>query len=94
MRFDPNGDIPFQLEKLLNSGIGFADNLEGGFVEIETTGEEQEVQHGLGFTPSGFIIILRTDEVELWGTRLQDWDQERLFLQSSATNVTVRLFVM
>lgn len=94
MRYDPEGDLEFQLDTILNGGIEFGDNVRGGFLEIETTGEEQEVQHGLGYTPIGFLVIFKDAECVVWGKQLSNWNNESLFLQSNATNVTVRLFVL
>jgi hypothetical protein len=95
-RFHSNrDDSDYQLDLILNGGIDFADNIRGGLFEITIDStSEQTLVHDLGFVPSGFIVILTTSEITLWASRLEDWTQDRLFFQSSATSQTVRLFVM
>ena len=62
MRFYPEvvedlDNISKQLSDLLNNGLTFEDNVDGAFVELDTTGAIQTVQHGLGRVPIGFFVI-------------------------------------
>lgn len=93
MKYYHNQDMKFQLGQILNGGIEFADNMRGAFVEFETSEGENIIDHNLGYRPVGFIIIYRNGQVELWDSGTQ-WTQQTMYLQSSAPNVTVRLFVM
>ena len=34
MRFDPEGDVNFQLDKILNQGIEFQDNIRGALLVV------------------------------------------------------------
>lgn len=94
VREDPIKMIDRQLEEALNGGLTLADNLRGASLEVTTTTGVQKVNHGLGFVPSGFIVIFRSGEVSTWGVKEADWTTEELFLQSSVPNLKVRLFVM
>lgn len=87
-------ETDWKLEKILNNGIDFGDNVRGGFVEVKTTGETQEVQHGLGHPPIGFLVILKDGPGDVYATRVEEWTKETLFLRSSVSNLTVRLFVL
>ncbi len=93
-QFDPSGDIATQLDLILNRGIVFEDNVLGGFVEFTSTGEVQEIEHNLGFTPNGFVIILKTANMDIWATTLSSWNSVTLFLNTNASSQTVRLFVL
>lgn len=94
MRYDPSKDKDFQLEKILNKGIEFQDNVRGGFVEFVTKGGLEEIHHNLGYIPIGTITILMNGPVILYAENVTQWTTTTLFLRSNASNVTVRLFVM
>jgi len=87
-------ETEFKLDKILNNGIDFGDNVDGGFVEVITNGDEQEVQHGLGHAPIGFFIISKDGAGDVYSTRVKEWTNDSLFLKSSVPNLTVRLFVL
>lgn len=57
MQFIPVGDVTRQLDRMLNRGLTLGDNLDGAIIEIELTGEEQTVIHGLGRVPIGFLLL-------------------------------------
>lgn len=94
MRFDPDGDIPFQLDIILNGGVSVDEHVDGAILELTTTGEVQEIQHGLGRTPLGFIVISKTAECDIWTAQLSSWNSESLFLNSSVSSVETRLVVV
>ncbi len=94
MRFYSEGDVEHQLEMLLNNGLTLIDNHDGAVLEIESTGAQQEVQHGLGYVPTGFIVLLKDMDMRIWAENLSSWTSETLFLNTSAANAVVRLFVL
>ena len=94
MRFKQDGDVPFQLEKILNEGLELVDNFRGALLEATLDEGENEVQHGLGFRPVGFMLLLTSEDGRVRATREVDWTTERLFLVSSVKNQKVRLFVL
>ena len=94
MRYDPEGDQEFQLDKLLNKGLTFQDNLDGALLEVVIVSGENTIQHGLGYIPSGYIIIYSENEATFSGSSLSSWTTEQLFLTSSAASPRVRLFVL
>jgi hypothetical protein len=93
MRFQPEGDTEFQLDRILNNGIEFADNMRGSLIEVTLSGETR-VTHGLGYTPMGFLVIFKDGEGDVWAARPRDWNSQTLYLASSATSLKVRLFVV
>ena len=94
MRYDPEGDQEFQLNNLLNKGLTFQDNLDGALLEVVIISGENTIQHGLGYVPSGYIIIYSEDAVTFSGSSLSSWTTEQLLLTSSAASPRVRLFVL
>ena len=94
MRYNPELELEFQLTQILNDGIEFGDNIRGGLLEIETTAAEQRIIHNLGFTPVGFIVIMREGQVDVWASNLLSWTKDVIFLTSDVASVTVRLFVL
>lgn len=60
--FDPAGDLELQLSQMLNKGLLVQDNFNWGIVETALVAGENEIQHGLGFVPNGYIIIYHEDE--------------------------------
>lgn len=93
-KFHPDGDIPFQLDELLNEGLTFTDNHEAAFLETDLDEGENEIRHGLGFIPLGYLVIYKEKEGNVYGARKDEWSEEILFLRSSVPNQTVRLFVL
>ena len=94
MRFDPEGDVNFQLDKILNQGIELQDNVRGALLEVAVVSGENTIQHGLGFIPMGYIVLYTENEVTIFGSRISSWTTEKLFLSSSAASPTVRLLVL
>ena len=87
MRFEPGGDLTFQLEKILNEGIEFNDNLRGGLLEADLVVGENTVQHGLGFVPIGYIVLypgIRTvsEDTSKFQVVKRDVDDFLLFLEA------------
>lgn len=94
MRFDPSGDTEYQLSQILNGRIEFGEHIQGGFVEVTLSSGENEVAHGLGFIPSGYILLSKEGAGDIWSVKLSEWSNEVLWLASSVGNLKVRLFVM
>lgn len=95
MKFDRDGDIPYQLDLLLNEGLEFHDNFNCACLDtIELAEGENLIEHNLGFIPVGYIVIYKAVSGEIYGTRELEWDKEKLFLVSSAPNQKVRLLVL
>ena len=94
MKFRRGGDVEHQLDLMLNNGLTFVDNVDGGMFEITTTGDVQELTHNLGYVPSGFIVLFISGEAMVWGENLESWTTSRLFLNANAANLRVRLFVV
>ena len=94
MRFDPAGDIGYQLGLLLDGGIEFGQHIRGGHVEVTLVGAETRVEHNLGYTPSGYILLRKDAEGDVWATRITEWDSVSLYLATSVTSLEVRLYVL
>ena len=93
-RFNPSGDIGAQLDLLLNEGLELNDNFRGALLEVTLDAGENTVQHGLGFIPTGFIVISKDKEGDIFSSRVNEWTEEALFLQSSVESQAVRLCVV
>lgn len=91
---DSLDETEFKLASILNNGITFGDNVRGGFIEVTLAGGEQEVRHDLGFEPVGFLLIWKDGLGDVYADRVTEWDKETLFLNTDATNLKVRLFVL
>lgn len=94
MRFHPGGDTELQLDSLLNEGLGFRDNFRGAILEVDLDEGKNEIQHGLGFTPIGYIVLYKRENGDIFGTEADQWTAEKLFLKSSVTNQRARLLVV
>ena len=94
MKFDQEGDVNFQLDKILNEGLELNENFRGALIEVALVFGETTVQHGLGFIPIGYLVIFSEAAVTISGSRVADWTTEKMFLNSSAASPVVRLFVM
>ena len=94
MRFFPNRDTEYQLDKILNRGLTFTDNHQGVIINVDLEFGVNRVQHSLGFTPIGYIILIKQNEGDIYGTETDKWNEEILFLVSSAQSQRARLFVM
>ncbi len=93
-RFNPSGDISSQLDLLLNEGLELNDNFRGALLEVTLDAGENTIQHGLGFIPQGFLVIFKEKEGDIFGSRVSEWTEEQLFLQSSVESQAVRLCVL
>jgi len=94
MRYSPEGDLDYQLSLLLNGGLTLYDNMRGAILDVDLVEGVNEVRHGLGFTPLGYLVLVKQNEGEIYGTETDKWTDEILFLVSSALNQKVRLYVM
>lgn len=94
MRFTKGGDVEHQVDLILNGNVDFGDNIRGGIIELRTVGGEQEVLHGLPFTPNGFLVIAKEGPGDVYAARIDEWDTTKLFLASNVSSLRVRLFVM
>ena len=55
--FYPDGDLNFQLAQLLNEGLELGDNFRGATLEEDLVVGDNTIQHGLGFVPTGYIVL-------------------------------------
>ena len=94
MRYQPEGDMDYQLNGLLNGGLTFYDNMRGAILDVDLVEGFNEVRHGLGFTPMGYLVLVKQNEGDIYGTETEKWTNEILCLVSSAPNQKVRLYVM
>jgi len=94
MRFEEEGDLEFQLGKMLNQGLNVQDNFNWGILEVVLVSGVNTIQHGLGFVPNGYILIYSEDEITLSAPSLTSWTTEQLLLTSSAASPKARLFVL
>ena len=94
MRFQPQGDLEYQLSLLLNGGLTFHDNLRGVIIDVDLVNGVNTVRHGLGHTPTGYLVLVKQNEGDIYGTETTKWTSEILYLVSSAQSQKVRLYVM
>jgi len=94
MRFDPEGDVNFQLDRILNQGIQIQDNVRGALLEVNLAAGENTVKHGLGFIPMGYLVLYSEAESTISGARVVDWTTEDMFMNSSVASPRVRLLVL
>jgi hypothetical protein len=94
MRYFPEGDLDYQLNQLLNGGLTLYDNMRGVIVDVDLEFGVNEIQHGLGHTPIGYLVLVKQNEGDIYGTETTTWTSEILFLVSSAQSQKARLFVM
>jgi len=94
MKFDPAGDIGYQLGVLLDGNVELGQQIRGGHVEVTLVGAETRVEHNLGYTPSGYLILRKDGTGDVWATKITEWDSVSLYLATDATSLVVRLFVL
>lgn len=94
MKFVREKDVPYQLGLLLNNGLTFQDNVQGGFVSFTTALGVNTIQHNLGFIPIGWIMIYNEAEVSFYAEAPLTWTKNVMYLNASVASVPVRLFVM
>ncbi len=94
MKYVKDGDTEYQLNLLLNEGLELNDNFRGALLEVDLVEGDNEIRHGLGFTPIGVILLLKDGPGEQYGTRLGEWTNEILFLRCDVSSLRVRLFVV
>lgn len=94
MRFFPHQDTEYQLDRLLNRGLTLVDNHQGVVLNVDLELGVNEIHHSLGFTPIGYIILVKQNEGDIYGTETDKWNEEILFLVSSVASQRVRLYVM
>ena len=94
MNYEIDGDLEFQLDKILNRGLVVEDNFNWAILEVVLVSGENTIQHGLGRVPNGYIVIYTDSAVTITGSSLSSWTIEQLFLTSSAASPKVRLFVL
>ena len=88
------GHVLSEVAKVLNGEISFNENIKGAMIEATLIEEETTIYHGLGFVPTGFIVLNKNGPGDVWGVRVSQWTNETLFLGSSVENLHVRLFVL
>lgn len=94
MRYFPEGDLDYQLNALLNEGLTLHNNIHKVIVNVDLTEGINTVRHGLGHTPIGYVVLVKQNEGDIYGTETDKWTKEILFLVSSALSQRVRLFVV
>jgi len=94
VRFYPEQETDFQLGQMLNNKLTLQDNMEGALMELSLDAGENTIGHGLGFVPTGYLVLYQQAEGNIYGARVADWTNENLFLVSSVANPRVRLFVL
>lgn len=94
MRYQPDGDMDYQLSNLLNGGLTLYDNMRGVIIDVDLEEGKNTVQHGLGHTPMGYFVMVKQNEGDIYGTETDTWTKETLCLVSSALSQKARLFVM
>ena len=90
----PVGHDLSEIAKILNGEISINENIKGALIEATLLGEDTSVYHGLGFVPTGFIVLNKNGPGDVWGVRVSQWTNETLFLGSNAESLEVRLFVL
>jgi hypothetical protein len=90
----PVGHDLTEIAKILNGEVSFNENIKGALIEATLLGEDTSVYHGLGFVPTGFMVINKNGPGDVWGVRVSKWTKETLFLGSSVESLEVRLFVL
>lgn len=84
MSFDfvPNQDTDAQLARLLNRGLTFQDNVRCAILEVELEFGMTTIQHGLGFTPLGYIVIWQSDSGAIYGGPTNLWTNQAIVISS------------
>lgn len=96
MRVNPGGSFDKQVLEALSNNLSFHDNFKGGFVDITTpnpAGTELTVQHGLGYVPTGFIIVLKEGAGDVYASNVSSWDGEFLYIKSDTADLDIRIFI-
>jgi len=83
-----------EVETLLNGQLMLSGNLSTEVVEktFSATGIETAVDHGLKRVPTGFIVVKRELDVEIYSSDRQ-WSTDRIYLKSSTDNPVVKLLI-
>ncbi len=68
--FHPDGDLTFQLAQLLNEGLELGDNFRGATLEVDLAVGDNEILHGLGFVPTGYIVLFPGTTVSAGGAAI------------------------
>jgi hypothetical protein len=94
MRYVPEGDLEYQLQMMLNKGLTFVDNMDTVMLDVELDEGVNTVQHGLGRVPVGYIVVLKQNPGDIFGTETNSWTSESLLLLSNVTSQRARLIVL
>lgn len=96
MKLTTGADFERSVKALLNNGLTFDDNFHGGFVDVTLPGTpstDLEVHHGLGYVPTGFLIVRKDGAGDVYASNISNWDSEFLYIASDTASLDVRLFV-
>ena len=77
-------DTDAQLQRLLNRGLTFQDNVRCAILEVELDFGHTTIQHGLGFTPLGYIVIWQSGPEAIYGGPVNLWDEQSMVISSDA----------
>lgn len=94
MKFDPSGDIGYQLTQILAGGVMFGEHIEGGYIETTIGESPHEIPHSLDYTPRGFLLLGKDGEGDVWAANWSQWSKRSIFLASNVQNLRVRLYVL
>jgi hypothetical protein len=94
MRYEPDGDQEYQLSMLLNKGLSFVDNIDAVQLDVDLVEGVNTILHGLGRVPVGYIVVLRQNPGDIYGTETKEWTSETLILLSNVESQRARLIVL
>ena len=84
-----------RLSKLLNGGLKFAENFNMAIKSVTTdgaAGTESAVAHGLGRTPSDFLVGSQDKAGTIYkGTTA--WDATNIYVRGSVASITAKLYI-
>jgi hypothetical protein len=80
----------------INGNLNFSDNLKCVILTILTPATAQltfQVNHGLGFVPTGFMIVDRTSNMNVWRDKNSTTDKEMISLKCDLASVAATLII-
>lgn len=83
------------LSDILNAGISFTDNVDCKLVSYAsnaTPDTEDTLAHGLGKTPTGFIVVAKDKAGDIYNGGTAD-DKTNIHLKCSVASVTATLLI-
>lgn len=74
-----------------------AGNINGQWIEFTTPATpdtEFQVDHSLGATPTGYLVVLQNKAGTLYTSQFASWDKNRIFLKCSAASVLFSIILL